>query len=334
MNVPAHYGDFREMIDKENLDVVHICTPNKSHFEISMYALDHGVNVISEKPMTTTVAEAERIEAKVKETGLVFGLNFHNRFYPMTHHLHHMVRDGDLGEVFNISGSYTQDWLLFETDYSWRLNVEDSGKTRAIADIGSHWMDLAEFVSGRRITDVCADFQIIHKTRKRPKKEVEAYSTEKFSPDDYEDIPIHTEDTASVLFKFEGGAKGSAFISQVTAGKSVAIDLLVSGYKQSGEWYSESCNNLWIGRRDQGYTYIEKGPTTVHDATKPLIAYPLGHLEGFTDAFKQSFRQIYNSIDDPGAPRDYAQARDGLHEMKLCEAIFESNARQSWVRVE
>ena len=333
MNIPKSFTDYRKMIDTVDLDVVHICTPNNTHFDIAMYAFDHGVHVLCEKPMTTSIEEAEILARKMDETGLIGAMNYHNRFYPMNHHLRNVIRDGELGEIFSITGTYTQDWLLNQTDYSWRLNSKESGRTRAVADIGSHWMDLVEFVTGRKITAVCADFSIIHPVRKKPKKQVLAFSTEQFGPDDYEDIPIDTEDSASVLFRFENGAKGSAFFSQVIAGKSVAIEYMIGGYKKSAEWDSELCNKLTIGRKDSFCEVSEKGPSTVHEDSLPLVAYPIGHLEGFPDAFKQCFRQVYGSIDDPDAPRDYATMRDGLHGMVLCERIFESNAEQGWVKV-
>lgn len=333
LGVPLHFADYKEMIDTVPLDMVHICTPNNTHFEIAMYALDRGVNIICEKPMTTTVEEARQLVHKVEESGLIAALNYHNRFYPMTHHLRNIIRDGDLGGVFSITGTYTQDWLLYETDYSWRLSAEESGKTRAVADIGSHWMDLAEFVSGQKITAVCADFSIIHPTRKKPKRNVLAYSTEKFSPEDYEDIPITTEDSASILFRFAGGAKGSAFFSQVIAGKSVDIDLLVGGYQRSAQWKSDACNKLTIGNKDSFCQVLEKGPATVHPDSRSVVGYPIGHLEGFADAFKQCFRQVYDSMGSPSAPKDFATVQDGLHEMILCEKIFESSEKQGWVSI-
>ena len=332
--VPNWFSDYREMIDKMDLDVIHICTPNYTHFEIAMYALDHGVNVLCEKPMTTSIEDAEKLVAKVKETGLVAAINFHNRFYPMTNHLKNVIMDGGLGDVFSISGSYAQDWLLYETDYSWRLISKESGNTRVIADIGSHWMDLAEFVSGQKIVEVCADFSRIFETRKKPLKEVLAFSTEKFGPDDYEDIKVDTEDCASVMFRFSGGAKGSAFFSQVIAGKSVAIDVMVGGYKKSAEWHSELCNELTIGNRDSYKEQLEKGAATIHPRSADLVAYPLGHAEGFPDAFKQCFKHVYQSLDDKTTPQDYATFEDGLHEMVLCQRIFESNEKQGWVKVE
>lgn len=334
LHVPNSFENYKEMIDIMSLDTVHICTPNNTHFEIAMYALEHGVNVICEKPMTTSVSEAEQLVKKAKETGLVAAINFHNRFYPMTNHLMHIIKDGELGNVFSISGSYCQDWLLYDTDYSWRLETETSGDTRVIADIGSHWMDLAEFVSGQKIVEVCADFSTIHPFRKKPNKVVHAFSNETFEEKDYTKIPIHTEDNASVMFRFSGGAKGSAFFSQVIAGKSVAIDLLIGGYKESAEWNSADVNSLDIGIRDDCIRHVEKGQSTIHPESRSLASYPFGHAEGFPDAFKQCFREVYQSIEDKNGTYHYATFEDGLHEMVLCEKIFESNEKQQWIKVQ
>ncbi|MCI8835535.1 MAG: Gfo/Idh/MocA family oxidoreductase [Ruminococcus sp.] len=333
LNVPNYFADYKEMIEKMDLDMVHICTPNFTHFEIAMYAMEHNVNVICEKPMATSIQEAGLMLEKAKEKGLVAAVNFHNRFYPMTNHLMNIIKDGELGNVFSITGSYCQDWLLYPTDYSWRLISSQSGNTRAVADIGSHWMDLAEFVSGQKITAVCADFQTIYETRKKPNKQVLAFSTEKFSEEDYTEIPIDTEDNAHILFRFSGGAKGSAFISQVIAGKSVAIDLLVGGYEKSAEWNSADVNSLEIGVRDDSTRHVEKGGATVHRNTLPYIGYPFGHAEGFADAFKQGFREIYESIDNREKQYQYATFEDGVHEMVLCEKIFESSKEQKWIDI-
>ena len=331
LNVPHYYSDYKTMIDEADLDTVHICTPNNTHFEIAMYAMDHGVHVICEKPMCTTIEEAELLVKKAEETGLINGINFHNRFYPMNNHLKNIIKDGELGDIFSITGNYTQDWLLYDTDYSWRLNSKESGSTRAVSDIGSHWMDLAEYVTGAKIVAVNADFSTIHPTRKKPHGTVLAFSKEKF--DDYEEVEIDTEDNANLLFKFSNGAKGSAFFSQVIAGKSVDINLQIGGYKKSAEWHSMTCNSLTIGNRDSFNEVIEKGIATVHENTKPLIAYPFGHAEGFPDAFKQSFKSIYAHIENPDGSYEHATFKDGLHEMILCQKIFESNQKQGWVGI-
>lgn len=333
LNVPRYFSDYKEMIDMMELDTVHICTPNNTHFEIAMYAMDHNVHVICEKPMCITIDEARELTAKTKEKNLIGGINFHNRFYPMNNHLKNIIKDGELGEIFSITGNYTQDWLLYDTDYSWRLNSSESGNTRAVADIGSHWMDLAEYVTGQKIIAVNADFSTIHATRKKPKGIVLAYSEKNTDENDYEDVKINTEDNANILFKFSNGAKGSAFFSQVIAGKSVDINLQIGGYKKSAEWHSMSCNNLIIGKRDACSEFVEKGLGTVHSNTKPLIAYPFGHAEGFPDAFKQSFRDIYHHIEYPDCSHEHADFDDGLHEMILCQKIFESNQKQGWVDV-
>lgn len=333
LNVPNYYEDYKKMIDEMNLDMVHICTPNYTHYEIAMYAMERGVNIICEKPMATSIKEAEEMLAKSKEKGVVAAVNFHNRFYPMTNHLMNIIKDGELGDIFSITGSYCQDWLLYPTDYSWRLISAESGNTRAVSDIGSHWMDLAEYVSGQKITAVCADFQTIFETRKKPNKQVLAFSTEKFSDSDYKEIPVDTEDNAYILFRFSGGAKGSAFISQVIAGKSVAIDLLVGGYKMSAEWNSADVNSLDIGLRDESTRHVEKGAATVHQNTLPYVAYPFGHAEGFADAFKQGFKEMYASIEETDHEYRYATFEDGLHEMVLCEKIFESNREQRWIEI-
>ena len=334
LNIPSYFSDYKKMIDSVELDTVHICTPNNTHYEIAMYAMDHGISVICEKPMCTTIKEAEALVAKAAEKGLVNGINFHNRFYPMNNHLKNIIRDGELGDIFSITGNYTQDWLLFDTDYSWRLSAKESGNTRAVSDIGSHWMDLAEYVTGQKIVAVNADFSTIHAKRKKPRKTVLAFSKETFQEEDYEPVDIDTEDIANILFKFSGGAIGSAFFSQVIAGKSVDINLQIGGYKKSAEWHSMNCNALTIGNRDSFNETIEKGIATVHPETRPLIAYPFGHAEGFPDAFKQSFRSIYDHIADPTGSYEHADFEDGLHEMILCQKIFESNQRQGWVNID
>lgn len=333
LNIPNAFADYRTMIDTMNLDIVHICTPNNTHFEIAMYALTHGVHVLCEKPLATSVSDARLLRDTAKKSGLIAAVNFHNRFYPMCNHLMNIIKDGALGQIFSISGSYMQDWLLFDTDYSWRLNSTESGATRVIADIGSHWMDLAEFVTGHKIIEVFADFQIIHPYRKKPAGNTLAYS-KKETNIQYEQFPVHTEDNASVMFRFDNGAKGSAFFSQVIAGKSVAITLTVGGSQKSAEWNSERCNALVIGNRDSYNEYIEKGINTVHPNTLPLIAYPFGHLEGFPDAFKQCFHEVYQSIINPTGLYHYATFGDGLHEMILCDKIYTSNKEQQWVKVD
>lgn len=333
--VPKGYNDYREMIDNEQLDCVHICTPNNTHRDIAMYAMERGVHVLCEKPMTCTVAQARELTAFAKEKGLVNAMNFNCRFYPMAYQMRQMIQSGEVGDIYTIHGGYLQDWLFYDTDYSWRLEPEASGESRAFADIGSHWIDLVEYVTGLKVTEVLADFEIFHKTRKKPRKEIATYSGMALRPEDYIELPIKTEDYATVLFHMENGAHACCNISQVFAGRKNQMQVDIAGSSSSMHWDSENSNALWVGRRDRCNGEYVKDPSILADATKRVISYPGGHVEGFPDTFKQNFKQIYARIasqDAPGA--DYATFQSGLREMLLCEKIIQSAKERRWVAVE
>lgn len=328
--VPHAYTNYKDMIDNEQLDCVHICTPNSTHYEIAMYAMERGVNVVCEKPMTCTVEEAEKLQAYAKEKGLVNAMNFNCRFYPMAYQMRQMVRSGEVGDIYTVHGGYLQDWLFLDTDYSWRLEPEFTGASRAFADIGSHWIDLVEYITGLRAVEVLADFAIFHKTRKKPTKEIATYSGMALRPEDYEEVPINTEDYATVLFHMENGACVSCNISQVFAGRKNQMVVSVAGSRCAMHWDSENSNALWIGRRERDNGELVKDPSILDPGTKGVISYPGGHVEGFPDTFKQNFKKIYAAI--AGAkPEDYATFEDGLREMRLCEKIVESARERRWV---
>lgn len=223
-NIKAAYADYRQMIDEVNPDVIHICTPNSTHYEIARYAIEHQVNVICEKPFTTSIQEAEELIQLAEKNKVKGMVNFHCRLYPIPNQMHQMVKNQGIGDIVTVHGSYIQDWLLYETDYSWRLNASQAGKTRAVADIGSHLMDLLEFVTGLRITRVNARFSTVYPIRKKPLAKVETYAKAE-AETKYEDIAIDTEDAATIMFELANGAIGTAIISQVFAGKkNAAID--------------------------------------------------------------------------------------------------------------
>lgn len=333
LGVPHAYLDYKEMIEKEDLDFVHICTPNNTHCDIALYAMDHGINVVCEKPMCCTVEEADRMIAKAKEKGLVNGVNFHNRWYPMTAQLRSMVQNGEFGEIHAVYGEFVQDWLLYDTDYSWRVEATESGKTRAVSDIGSHWMDLIETVTGLKVTEVCADFMILHKTRKKP---VSQATVESFKSGGAEtvDIPVNTEDHCSMLFRLSNGAIGTAVFSQIIAGRKAKLNINVAGAKQSLNWCSDTCNEAWIGRRSEHSLMFDKDPAFLDPAVAVNAGYPAGHGEGFPDAFKNSFRAIYADAGHPSEKPLYANFETGKHELILCDKIYESAQKRAWVSVE
>ncbi|MBK5245636.1 MAG: Gfo/Idh/MocA family oxidoreductase [Peptostreptococcaceae bacterium] len=329
--IPDYFDDYKKMIDTKELDMVHICTPNNTHHEMSTYALKKGVNVICEKPMCRTIEEGEDMVKVAKETGLVNAINFHNRFYPMTYEMKEKIKMGQVGDIWSVHGVYLQDWLFHDTDYNWRIDPAFSGSTRAVADIGSHWIDLAETVTGLKVVEVFADFATFHKTRKKSLDNI-AFSKEK--SDIYEEIKIESEDHAHILLRFENGAVGNAVISQVVAGRKNRITLNVDGSEEALFWTTDDLNNLWIGHRDSSNEILTKDPSLVSNATIKQIAYPGGHAEGFPDAFKNNFRAIYKSIEDKSSPIEYATFADGLREMKICDKIFESYHTNKWVKVD
>ena len=335
MFVPKGYSDYKDMIDNENLDCIHICTPNNTHFDIAMYAMAHGVNVVCEKPMTCTVEQARILRDTAREKGLVNAMNFNCRFYPMAYQMRQMVKSGEMGEVYTIHGGYLQDWLYYDTDYSWRLEPEASGNSRAFADIGSHWIDLVEFITGLKVTEVLADFEIFHKTRKKPLKAIATYSGMALRPEDYEEVPITTEDYATVLFHLSNGAHACCNISQVFAGRKNQMLVSVAGSKCSAHWDSENSNALWVGRRETRNGELVKDPSILDDATKTVISYPGGHVEGFPDTFKQNFKQIYAKIAAKDTTEaDFATFDSGLREMQLCDKIVQSAKERRWVSID
>ncbi len=332
--IPKGYEDYRKMIDIENLDCVHVCTPNSTHHEIVMYALDKGVHVVCEKPMAVSVQEAEELLAHAKAKKLIHAMNFNCRFYPIAYQMREMIKAGELGDIFTIHGGYLQDWLFYDTDYNWRLEPELSGISRAFADIGSHWIDLVEFITGLKVVEVLADFETFHKTRKKPKKEVETYSGMKLRPEDYEEVPIQTEDYATVLFHFDNGARACCNITQVFAGRKNQMLVAIAGSKCSLHWDSEASNEVWIGRRDRDNGQLVKDPSILLPKTTGVVSYPGGHVEGFPDTFKQNFKQIYKAIElGDASGMDFATFADGAREMMLCERIVHSAKERRWVKV-
>lgn len=333
--VPRGYNDYKEMLDTEKPDVVHICTPNASHYEMAMYAMEHGIAVVCEKPLTTTVEQARELVACAKKYGVVNAVNFNCRWYPQVMQTRSMIERGEVGKIYSVHGSYLQDWLFLDTDYSWRLEPEVSGESRAFGDIGSHWIDMVESAAGLRATEVFADFATFHKTRKKPLKPVDTYSGMALRPEDYAEVPIDTEDYCAVLFHFDNGAIGSCVINQVFAGRKNQITYNISGSNCSLRWDSEDSNDLWVGRREGYNQKIPKDPSLLDPLAASVNGYPGGHVEGFPDTFKQNFKAIYAAIEKGDTSRGlFATFEDGLREMTLCDAIIRSSKEGRWVKVE
>lgn len=334
LGIPRAYT-FNEMLKQDDIDVVHICTPNFLHFAQAKAVLESEKHVICEKPLAVKIEEAEELVKIASATGLVNAVHFNLRYYPMVRQMKTMREKGDLGDVYSVMGSYLQDWLFFNTDYNWRLEPDKSGDSRAIADIGSHLLDITEYVTGLKITDVMADFSTVHKTRLKPLKAVETYSGEKLQASDYAEVPINTEDHATVLLKFDNGSKGSITVSQVSAGRKNRLNIEISGSKSNLEFNSERPNELWIGKREKANEHLMKDPGLAYPEASALISFPGGHNEGFPDTSKQMFKEVYAAIAIGKQPENpsYPTFASGLRELIIGERIVESNKKQAWVKI-
>ncbi len=231
LHIPRAYGDYHKLLADPDIQVVHNCTPNHLHFQVNKDILAAGKHVISEKPLAMTSAESRELVRLAQESGLIHAVDFNYRYYPLVQHAREMVKAGEVGDIFTMHGSYLQDWLYLATDWNWRLQPELSGESRAIADVGSHWCDLLQFITGLTITKVMADLRTVHKTRMKPKKEVETYAGKQLQPSDYEPQEINTEDYASVLFELSNGAHGVFTVSQVSAGRKNRLYFEIDGSK-------------------------------------------------------------------------------------------------------
>lgn len=336
LHVPKGYGSYQELIDDPEIESVHICTPNYLHYDMVKAVLKAGKHVICDKPLALNAAQARELADCAKKAGVVAAVNFNVRFYPLLHNVKAMIAAGELGQIFAINGSYQQDWLLKETDYSWRLDSEQSGISRAVADIGSHWVDCAEFISGLRISQVFADFATFYPTRKKPLKPVETYSGKLLTNVDYQDVPINTEDYATVLLHFQNGAHGSLTVNQVAAGYKNRLYLEVFGSEKSLRFNSERPNELWIGERDSCNGELLRDPSLMHSQGSGLACYPGGHNEGFPDTFKQCFAKVYTYILQDGVKKNlpvcFPTFEDGVREVTLCDHIVTSAKEARWVK--
>jgi predicted dehydrogenase len=337
----AAYG---KILADASVKAVHICTPNAAHFAMAKAALEAGKHVLCEKPLAVSSAEAAALAALARAKSLR-NCTCHNlRYYPMVQQMRRMREAGDLGEILVVQGTYSQDWLLYDTDWNWRIDPSESGPSRAMADIGSHWCDMAEHVTGLRITSLCADLQTFHKTRKRPRVgnetgDIENGSLETFggktlAPAEYDVTPIDTEDFGAVMFRMGERTRGAFTASQVSAGRKNRLSIEVFGSKSSVAWDQERPDELWIGNRNTNNQVIIKDPSLMKEAARSYADLPGGHSEGYDDTFKQMFRRFYHSVEDASAQPEYPQFADGLRQLVILEAELASNRSHAWVEVQ
>jgi predicted dehydrogenase len=330
------YGSYQALIDDPDVQVVHNATPNYLHYEVTSAALAKGKHVVSDKPLAMTAAESKRLVDEAMRAGVVTAVTFNYRGNPLVQQAREAIARGDIGTPHFLHGHYLQDWLLKDTDYSWRLDPSTGGASSALGDIGSHWCDLAQHVSGLRITQVLGDITTVIPTRKKPRGSREAFQTG--AADEVDVVDITVEDLASVLVRFDNGAKGTFSVGQVCGGHKNDLVLEVCGSKASLAWRQEHQNELWFGHRDTANQTLQKDPSLLSEGARGYAHLPGGHQEAWADAFCNLMRDIYGCIaagKPYGAlPPAVATFEDGYRANLIVDAILESARRGGvWVDV-
>jgi predicted dehydrogenase len=330
------YESYEALLADERIKVVHLTTPNYLHYPQVKAAIAAGKHVVCEKPLAMTSAESGELLRLARERGVVHAVNFNIRFYPLCQHARALVAGGDIGQPWVIGGSYLQDWLLLPTDWNWRLEPGLGGTLRAVADIGSHWLDLLTFITGRRVEAVMADLHTFIPVRQKPTKPIDTFTGKQVTASETVDQPISTEDYASILLRFEGGARGVLTVSQVSAGRKNRLSFEIDGSRAALAWDSERPEELWLGRREAPNGALLRDPSLLAPAARAATDYPGGHAEGFPDTFKQLYKAVYRAVAAGGPPAepDYPTFADGHEELLLGEAIAKSAAEGRWVMLE
>src|SRR5437588_707142 len=332
LGLPPAYESFQAMLNDARVDVVHITSPNHLHHEHAMAALRAGKHVVCEKPLAMTSAQSAELLEVAEQSGRVHAVNFNLRFYATNQHVRGMVANHELGDVRLVSGHYLQDWLLLDTDWNWRLEPELGGELRAVADIGSHWMDLTSFLTGRRIIAVMADLTTFIKTRQQPTGPVETFATASGAKTVAREI--HTEDTATILLRYEGGARGVVAISQLSAGRKNSLVFEIDGSSSAASWNSENPDELWIGHRGRPNEVILRDPAILNEEGRRTASLPGGHVEGFADTFRALYAAVYRAVAEGKPGEGYPTFADGHDEMLVCDAVARSSRERRWVDVE
>ena len=332
-SIPFATSDLRTVLDRKDIGAVHVCTPNVDHFPMSLAAMEAGKAVLCEKPLAMSSEEAQKLVDAARAKNAVNAVQHNLRYYPVVQQIRQMIAAGDLGDILIVQGTYSQDWLLYDTDWNWRLDSKFNGKLRVMGDIGSHWMDMIQHLTGLSIGSLCAELSIFHKNRKRPKGSVETFAGKKAAPSDYEVFPIDTEDFGMVMIRLGERARGAFTVSQMSAGRKNKFAFEIFGTKAGVAWDQEQPDTLWIGHRNEPNQIVIKDASLFYPAAATYADLPGGHSEGYDDSHKQLFKRFYAKVADPSAPVDYPTFEDGLKGMILLEKAAESDRKKTWVNV-
>jgi len=315
-----------DLIRHPAVEVVHVCTPNVLHVPLVEMALASGKHVVCEKPLATTASDAEKLAAHARDSGLVNAVCFTYRYQAMAQEARRRVRSGDLGPVRLVHGSYLQDWLLFETDANWRTLVETGGRSRAFADIGSHWCDLAEWITGHRLIDLAAVTSKAHPMRARP---AIAGAEEPTGGPDL--VEVDTEDVACLVFRATGNVVGTLTVSQVSPGRKNRLWIEVDAASSSVVFDQENAEWLWVGNRTANELLARDGSATL-DRFPSSSALPPGHARGFVESFTELFSEVYGCVRNESR-REFPSFEDGLRSALITDAVLGSASEHNWRHV-
>ncbi len=326
-------GNYQELLEDSAIDAIHILTPNVLHHPMCRAALQAGKNVLCEKPFTVSMDQARELVDLAAETGLANCIQHNLRYYPLVQQMRRMIEAGDLGDILIVQGTYSQDWLLYATDWNWRVDAKENGALRAMGDIGSHWMDAIQHVTGLRIVELCADLATFHRARRKPKGSVETFTGKKLQASESETVGIDTDDFGAVLLRMGDLARGAFTVSQMSAGRKNMFTIDIYGTQAGVSWNQERPDELWIGQRNSPNQIMVKDPALLYPQAAAFADLPGGHSEGYDDTHKQVFKRFYARVADPSAPVDYPTFQDGLVGMQLLEKVAESAQKRGWVTV-
>jgi len=334
--IPRVYDSADELIADRKVEVIHNCAPNNVHFDINAKAIRAGKEVLSEKPLALDSREScELLELAEKHKTLT-AINFCYRYYPVVQEAAARVRRGDLGDVRAFVGHFLQDWLFYETDYSWRLDPKVAGKANVVADLGSHWCDLVQFITDQKIVEVMAELHTCLPKRRKPKAGPLSFGAGQAG--ESEEVDIKLDDYASLFLKLDNGARGNFTTCQAAAGRKVDIELQVFGSKESYAWSHVHPNALWIGHREKANEVFYESSLQQTEGTRKYAALPTGHPMGYHDAVVNLFRDYYEAVAAKREGKPYKKTtfpdfRTGHEMMCVIDAAVEANKSGRWVKV-
>jgi predicted dehydrogenase len=335
--LPPVVDSVEALVSDPSVDAVHVTSPNHLHAEHVRAALDAGKHVVCEKPLAVSAAESAELVERAAGAGVVNAVCFNLRFYPQNQNAAALVATGAIGEPRFVTGRYHQDWLLRDTDWNWRLDSQRQGALRAVADIGSHWLDLARFLTGQEVVEVLADLHTFIPERNHPVGDIETFgvTTVDAGAERVRESMV-SDDAAGLLLRFDGGGRGVCSVSQVSAGRKNTLEWELDGSESALAWRSEDPEHLWIGHRGRPNEVAAKDPAVMTGAGIATAGYPAGHVEGYPDTFRALFAAVYRDV-AAGAPSPspgYPTFADGHDAMAVCDAIADSARTGSWTKVE